>query len=150
LPRANFLPVRLAEGETVHSVSVFRNRRAEQAPEQPPAQALTIFGILRRIAAIPVGLVMGRRRAERAAAIETILGTAILGVAVAFVLASGILGYRESTHPAGGNTGWLVFRDAVELGAGIGACLGAVLHLLELAIEERAKARKKETYGDNF
>ncbi len=110
-------------------------------PPSAPLPILTaILRAFRKIGATVVALVAGRRRAGAAADFETIVGAAILGAAAAVVI-------RVILRVGGAPR--LAAFDALEIGAGIGAALGTALHLLNLALEDHAKEKQRNRFGDN-
>jgi hypothetical protein len=116
-------------------------RTAAEPPFAPSAgrAAQILEGILRAIGGVGtsvLALVAGRKRARTVVAVDAILGAAISGGALA--LGAWLVGWRR-VHPA----------DAVEVGAGIGACVGTVLHLLNMALEDHAKEKTRRWFGDN-
>ncbi|HTX38027.1 MAG TPA: hypothetical protein VME43_23520 [Bryobacteraceae bacterium] len=110
-----------------------------------PVRILTaILRTFRKIGATVVALAAGRRRAGAVADFETILGATMLGAAAAVFLCI-ILRVGGALHISAVGA----LENALEIGAGIGAALGTALHLLNLALEDHAKEKKRSRFGDN-
>jgi len=88
-----------------------------------------------------VALVAGPKRAGRAAAFETILGSALLGLVLALAL------HVVAAKPAAPAS--TTRLDAIEIGLWIGAAFGTALHLLHMALEEHAADKNRRDFGDN-
>jgi len=121
----------------------FSNRPGRDPEPSPgPSAGLPVrtvramLSAVRRVGAGVVALVAGPRMAGGVAGFETILGATVLGAAGA--LLAWTAGWRR-----------MHLADAVEIGAGLGACLGTILHLLNLAFEDHAKEKKRRLFGDN-
>ena len=105
---------------------------------------------LRRWGTFPIALVLGARRAGKSINLATILGGSLLGAVMALVLHAGFAA-SGALHLTNHLPGWrrMNLIDRVEIGAGIGAILGAILHLLNLTLEEHAREKQRKLLGDN-
>ena len=113
---------------------------SEPALQRHGRPARSVVGVFQIWGALMVALVAGSRRAGKAIAFETVLGSSGVGALGALLVstARNLLGRQHTS-----------VLDALEIGAGMGACLGAGLYLFTLALEDRAKARKRSRFGDN-
>ena len=121
----------------IQSEPVFKRDRTEETQDRP---ARSIVGVFQILGAFIVAVFAGSGRAGKVMVFETVLGASVVGALGALLVGAGrsILGGQH-----------MYVLDALEIGAGVGACLGAALHLFTQAVEDHAKAKEHNRFGDN-